>query len=37
MNYRLPDIEDEQILREYVQEHYAYGETSISQYFRIRL
>ena len=30
MNYRLPRISDEAILREYVQEHVDHGETSIS-------
>ena len=30
MNYRLPEISDERILREYIQEHYDNGETSIS-------
>ena len=30
MDYRLPEISDEMILREYIQEHYDNGETSIS-------
>lgn len=30
MNYRLPEISDEGMLREYIQEHYDNGETSIS-------
>lgn len=30
MNYRMPEISDEIMLREYVQEHYDNGETSIS-------
>ena len=30
MNYRLPEISDEIILHEYMQEHYDNGETSIS-------
>jgi predicted acetyltransferase len=30
MFYRLPRIEDEEILRDYVQEHYENGETSIT-------
>ena len=30
MNYRLPEINDEALLREYVEEHYDNGETSIS-------
>lgn len=30
MNYRLPEISDEIMLYEYVQEHYDNGETSIS-------
>ena len=30
MNYRLPEMSDEMILREYIQEHYDNGETSIS-------
>lgn len=30
MNYRLPEISDEIILREYVREHRDHGETSIS-------
>lgn len=30
MNYRLPEISDEPILREYVREHRDHGETSIS-------
>ena len=30
MNYRLPEISDEIMLREYIQEHYDNGETSIS-------
>ena len=30
MIYRLPQINDKDILQEYVQEHYDYGETSIT-------
>lgn len=30
MNYRLPKINDEMILHEYIQEHYDNGETGIS-------
>lgn len=30
MRYRLPELKDEMILKEYMQEHYDYGESSIS-------
>ena len=30
MNYRLPEVGDERMLHEYVREHNAHGETSIS-------
>ena len=30
MKYRLPEINDKDILKAYVQEHYENGETSIS-------
>ena len=30
MDYRLPELSDEIMLRKYVQEHYDHGETSIS-------
>ena len=30
MKYRLPEIDDKEILQEYVQEHYGHGEISIT-------
>ena len=30
MIYRLPEIEDKDIINDYVQEHFALGESSIS-------
>lgn len=30
MDYRLPTAEDEELLKEYIVEHYAHGERSIS-------
>ena len=35
MNYRLPEISDEMILRVYIQEHYDNGKTS--RYYLIKL